>query len=317
MQREFFLCQHPALAREVDVDIPCGVLTAVTGVAGSGKSSLVSGELLRRHREIISVDQSPIGASSRSNMATYLGVFDTIRRLFAQANAKSASLFSSNSAGACPVCKGLGEIRLDLAFMDAVTSVCEACKGRRFTDEVLALRLRGKNVDEVLRLTAEEGVTFFAREDEICRALERAVEVGLGYMTLGQPLSTLSGGERQRVKLATELGKAGKTYVLDEPTTGLHMSDVDRLIDLMDRLVDAGNSVIVIEHNLAVIARADWIIDMGPGAGRAGGTIVSQGPPAKVMHDPASVTGSFLRKQAMRRAIASELTAAYQEAGSG
>ena len=186
--------------------------------------------------------------------------------------------------------------------MDAVTSVCEACKGRRFVDEVLALRLRGKNIDDVLQLTAEEGVTFFAQEDEICRALERAVEVGLGYMTLGQPLSTLSGGERQRVKLASELGKAGKTYVLDEPTTGLHMSDVDRLIDLMDRLVDAGNSVIVIEHNLAVIARADWIIDMGPGAGRAGGTIVAQGPPAKVMNDPASVTGAFLRKQVARSA---------------
>ncbi len=286
--------------QKVDVDIPCGVLTAVTGVAGSGKSSLVSGELLRRHRDIISVDQSPIGASSRSNMATYIGVFDTIRKRFAQSNAKSASLFSANSAGACPVCKGLGEIHLDLAFMDAVTSVCEACKGRRFTDEVLALRLRGKNIDEVLRLTAEEAVSFFAQEQDICPPLERAVEVGLGYMTLGQPLSTLSGGERQRVKLATELGNVGRTYVMDEPTTGLHMSDVDRLIGLMDRLVDAGNSVIVIEHNLAVIARADWIIDMGPGAGRAGGKIVSQGPPARVMQDPASVTGSFLKKQIAR-----------------
>jgi excinuclease UvrABC ATPase subunit len=282
--------------KKVDVDIPCGVLTAVTGVAGSGKSSLISGELLRRHRDIINVNQGPIGASSRSNMATYIGVLDSIRKLFAHVSAKSASLFSSNSAGACPACKGLGEIHLDLAFMDTVTSVCEACKGRRFTDEVLALRLRDKSIDEVLRMTAEEGVAFFARDDDICLPLKRAVEVGLGYMTLGQPLSTLSGGERQRVKLATELGNVGKTYVMDEPTTGLHMSDVDRLIALMDRLVDTGNSVIVIEHNLAVIARADWVIDMGPGAGRAGGTIVSQGPPAKLMHDPRSVTGSFLKR---------------------
>jgi excinuclease UvrABC ATPase subunit len=288
--------------KKVDVDIPCGVLTAVTGVAGSGKSSLISGELLRRHREIISVDQSPVAASSRSNLATYVGVHDTIRKLFAHANARSASLFSSNSAGACPACKGLGEIHLDLAFMDAVTSLCEVCKGRRFTDEVLSLHLRGKNIDDVLRLTTEEAVTFFGREDDIRLPLERAVEVGLGYMTLGQPLSTLSGGERQRVKLATELGNVGRIYVMDEPTTGLHMSDVDRLLRLIDRLVDTGNSVIVIEHNLAVIAQADWVIDMGPGAGRAGGTIVSQGPPIEVMHDPASLTGIFLKRHIVRGA---------------
>jgi excinuclease UvrABC ATPase subunit len=279
----------------LDVDIPRGVLTVVTGVAGSGKSSLINGVLMRQHPEIVCIDQGALTGSVRSNMATYTGVLDPIRTLFARANDVSASLFSANSAGACPACHGLGEITLDLAFMDAITSECELCRGRRFRDDVLALSYRGKAIDEVLALTAEEAVDFFSDRTDVCAALERVVEVGLGYLTLGQPLSTLSGGERQRIKLATELQNSGRTYVLDEPTTGLHMSDVARLIALIDRLVDNGSSVIVIEHNIDVIAHADWIIDMGPGAGRDGGRVIAQGTPEELALDPASVTGPFLK----------------------
>jgi excinuclease UvrABC ATPase subunit len=285
--------------KRVDIDVPLGAITVVTGVAGSGKSSLINGELMQRYPAIISIDQGALVGSSRSNLATYLDVFDGIRQLFARTHSASASLFSSNSKGACPACKGLGEVHLDLAFMDAITSVCEICKGRRYTNAVLALRYRGKNIDEVLRMTAEDAVQFFAKELEIRGPLERAVEVGLSYMTLGQPLSTLSGGERQRVKLATELREGGRTYVMDEPTTGLHLSDVRRLITLLNKMVDAGNTVIVIEHNLAVIAQADYIIDMGPGAGRDGGTIVAQGTPVRILDDPNSVTGPFLRRYAL------------------
>jgi excinuclease UvrABC ATPase subunit len=287
--------------QKVNAEFPCGVLTVVTGVAGSGKSSLVNGELTARYPEIVSIDQGALVGSSRSNMATYLGVMDSIRRLFAQANGVSSSMFSSNSAGACPVCKGLGEVHLDLAFMDSVISICEACRGRRFTDEVLSMRYRGRNIDEVLRLTADDALELFQHDALIYRPLRRAVEVGLSYLTLGQPLSTLSGGERQRVKLATELGNSGRIYILDEPTTGLHMSDVDRLQALLDRLVDAGNTVIVIEHNLAVIARADWVIDMGPGAGHGGGRIVTQGPPAKVCAFHGSSTAQYLKRYITRQ----------------
>ena len=278
----------------VDVDIPRGVLTVVTGVAGSGKSSLINGVLMRQHPDIVCVDQGALTGSVRSNMATYTGVLDPIRTLFADENDVSASLFSANSAGACPACRGLGEVTLDLAFMDSITSVCEMCHGRRFRDDVLALTYGGKPIDAVLKLTAEDAIGFFDGQPEIRGPLERVVEVGLGYLALGQPLSTLSGGERQRIKLATELQNSGQTYVLDEPTTGLHMSDVARLIALMDRLVDNGSSVIAIEHNLDVVARADWIIDMGPGAGRDGGHVVAQGSPMEVMGDKDSVTGVFL-----------------------
>ncbi|MGK5045817.1 ATP-binding cassette domain-containing protein [Janthinobacterium sp. GB4P2] len=285
--------------KDVSVDIPQCVMTVVTGVAGSGKSSLISGELMRRYPTIVYIDQGALVGSRRSNTATYTGILDPIRRLFAQANASNASLFSANSAGACPNCKGLGETHLDLAFMDAITSVCEVCKGRRYTDAVLALSYRGKNIDEVLRLTIESARSFFAEQSAICQTLQRVMEVGLDYLALGQPLSTLSGGERQRIKLATELENNGKVYVLDEPTTGLHMSDVARLIALLDRLVDKGSTVIVIEHNLDVIARADWVIDMGPGAGRKGGQIVAQGTPAQLTHDVHSVTGVFLKRRVM------------------
>jgi excinuclease UvrABC ATPase subunit len=214
----------------VDVDIPRRVLTVVTGVAGSGKSSLINGVLMRQHPDVVCIDQGALTGSVRSNMATYTGVADPIRALFAKANGVAASLFSANSAGACPACRGLGEVTLDLAFMDAVTSACELCHGRRFRDDVRALTYDGKAIDEVLRLTTEDAVTFFADHTAICAALERVVEVGLGYLALWQPLSTLSGGERQRMKLATELQNSGQTYVLDEPTTGLHMSDVARLM---------------------------------------------------------------------------------------
>ena len=279
----------------VSVDIPRGVLTVVTGVAGSGKSSLINGVLLRQQPEIVCVDQGALTGSVRSNMATYTGILDPIRASFAKANRVSASLFSANSTGACPTCRGLGEVTLDLAFMDSITTLCETCHGRRFRDDVLKLTYRGLAIDQVLKLTAEDAVAFFADQPEIRRPLERVVDVGLGYLTLGQPLSTLSGGERQRIKLATELQNRGITYVLDEPTTGLHMSDVSRLIALMDRLVDNGSTVIAIEHNLDVVARADWIIDMGPGAGRDGGHVVARGTPAQIMSNKASVTGSFLK----------------------
>ncbi|WP_292529505.1 excinuclease ABC subunit UvrA [Mesorhizobium sp.] len=278
-----------------DVDIPRRVLTVVTGVAGSGKSSLINGVLMRQHPDIICVDQGALTGSIRSNIATYTGVLDPVRDLFAEENGTSPSQFSANSAGACPACRGLGEVTLDLAFMDSITSICEACHGRRFRDDVLAMTYRGKAIDEVLKLTAEDAAAFFADQPPVSGPLGRVVEVGLGYLALGQPLSTLSGGERQRIKLATELQNSGQTYVLDEPTTGLHMSDVARLIALMDRLVDNGSSVIAIEHNLDVIARADWIIDMGPGAGRDGGRVVAQGTPEQIINDKQSITGPFLK----------------------
>ncbi|MGY0558504.1 MULTISPECIES: ATP-binding cassette domain-containing protein [unclassified Lysobacter] len=278
----------------IDVDIPRGVLTVVTGVAGSGKTSLINGVLIRQHPDIVCVDQGALTGSIRSNMATYTGVLDPIRALFAGENGVSASLFSANSTGACPACRGLGEVTLDLAFMDSITSVCETCHGRRFRDDVLALTYGGMAIDAVMNLTAEGAIAFFDDQPDVRDPLEGVVEVGLGYLTLGQPLSTLSGGERQRIKLATELQNSGQTYVLDEPTTGLHMSDVARLIALMDRLVDNGSSVIAIEHNLDVVARADWIIDMGPGAGRDGGHVVAQGTPTHVMSEKDSVTGVFL-----------------------
>ncbi|MEO8805745.1 MAG: excinuclease ABC subunit UvrA [Burkholderiaceae bacterium] len=278
----------------VDVDIPRGVLTVVTGVAGSGKSSLVNGVLVAQHPDILCVDQSALAGSTRSNMATYTGVLDSIRALFASENKVSASLFSANSTGGCPTCRGLGEVTLDLGFMDSITTICETCHGRRFRGDVLKLTYHGMAIDEALKLTAENAVAFFIDQSAVSGPLQRVVEVGLGYLALGQPLSTLSGGERQRIKLATELHRGSQTYVLDEPTTGLHMSDVARLITLLDEMVDSGSSVIVIEHNLDVIARADWIIDMGPGAGRDGGRVVAQGTPAQIARDQASVTGAFL-----------------------
>ncbi|MFI6982616.1 ATP-binding cassette domain-containing protein [Embleya sp. NPDC050154] len=280
--------------RNVDVDIPTGVLTVVTGVAGSGKSTLISDVLVAAHPQAVVVDQSGVGISSRSTPATYVGVLDTVRKLFAKANDVDPGMFTFNSLGACPECQGRGVIRTDMAFMDPVTTRCEACEGRRFRDEVLAYRLRGKSIVEVLALTAEEAVDYFT-EKALRTRVRSLVSVGLGYLTLGQPLSSLSGGELQRLKLASELHKAGSVYILDEPTTGLHMSDVETLIRLLDRLVDAGNTVVVVEHNLDVVKRADHVLDLGPGGGKHGGTVVFEGTPAELVKAEDSATAEFLR----------------------
>ncbi|SEW51313.1 ATP-binding cassette domain-containing protein [Chitinophaga arvensicola] len=281
--------------QKVSVDIPEGVFTVVTGVAGSGKSSLINGVLPRLYPDIVCINQHALAGSVRSNPATYTGIADQIRSLFARANKVSAGLFTSNGEGACPACKGLGVTSMDLAFMDAVVTTCEVCQGRRFKDNVLGYTLRGKSIDEVLKLNVEEASQFFSEED-IVNVLQRLHEVGLDYLTLGQPLDSLSGGERQRIKLATELENTGNVYILDEPTTGLHLSDVDNLIALLNRLVDNGSTVIAIEHNLDVISQADWIIDMGPGAGRDGGKVVFEGTPAALINDKNSLTGIFLKK---------------------
>jgi excinuclease UvrABC ATPase subunit len=282
--------------QDVDVDFPTGVLTVVTGVAGSGKSSLV-GVLLDQHPGGVVVDQSAVSTSRRSNAATYTGIAGPIRRLFATANGVSPSLFSANSSGACPTCRGLGVVYTDLAFMGGFTAVCPTCEGRRFTDEVLKYTLDGRSIADILDLTIADAQPVF-EHPEIDPVLAALVDVGLGYLTLGQPLSTLSGGESQRLKLATELHRApsNAVYVLDEPTTGLHLADVGCLLDVLDRLVDAGNTLVVIEHNLDVVRRADWVIDIGPGAGHHGGQVVFSGPPHELVEDPESVTAEHLRR---------------------
>ncbi|MEK3883140.1 excinuclease ABC subunit UvrA [Paenibacillus sp. PL2-23] len=281
--------------KNVTVDIPVGVLTVVTGVAGSGKSTLINGAFLSSHPEAIVIDQSAVGTSIRSNPATYTGMMDEIRRQFAAANKVSASLFSFNSKGACPGCQGIGTIYTDLAFLEPIRTTCEICGGRRFNEEVLAYKLNGKSISDVLAMTVREASEFFVKK-ELLRQLRTLEDVGLGYMTLGQPLSTLSGGECQRIKLAGELHKEGSLYVMDEPTTGLHMSDISRLLDIMNRLVDGGNTVVVIEHNLDVIKSADWIIDMGPEGGHRGGRVVFEGPPALLAAAQHSMTGAYLRQ---------------------
>ncbi|WP_058041131.1 ATP-binding cassette domain-containing protein [Streptomyces roseifaciens] len=284
--------------KNVSVDIPTGVLVAVTGVAGSGKSTLISEEFTARHPEAVFIDQSAIGANSRSTPATWVGIMDTVRKLFADANGVPAGLFSFNSTGACPACGGKGTVTADMAFADPVTTVCESCRGLRYSAEALAHTLRGRTVTDVLALTAEEACAFFTGRGEkgVRAALETLVEVGLGYLTLGQPLSTLSGGERQRLKLAGHLGSRSSIYVLDEPTTGLHMADVETLQRLLDRLVDDGNTVIVIEHNLDVVKRADRVIDMGPEGGRHGGQVLFTGTPAQLLEHRTSHTARALRK---------------------
>jgi excinuclease ABC A subunit len=279
--------------KDVSVDIPLGVLTVVTGVAGSGKSSLVHGSLPRREGVIV-VDQSAIRGSRRSNPATYSGLLDPIRTAFAKANRVKAALFSANSEGACPNCKGIGLVYTDLAMMAGVASVCEECEGKRFTPEVLTHKLRGKDISEVLGMSVTEARDFFPSGG--ARAiLDRLADVGLGYLRLGQPLTTLSGGERQRLKLAIHMAEKVSTYVLDEPTTGLHLADVDQLLALLDRLVDDGNTVIVIEHHQAVMAHADWLIDLGPGAGLDGGRVVFTGTPADLVAHGDSLTARHLR----------------------
>ncbi len=281
--------------KDVTVGIPVGVLTAVTGVAGSGKSSLIRDVFVRRYPEAIFVDQSAIGASSRSTPATYLGLLDPIRKLFAKTTGQSAALFSFNSAGACKQCEGRGVIVTEIAYMDPVTTHCDACDGRRFSDDVLAHTVRGASIADVLAMSAEQALEFFA-EKAIHAKLRTMNEVGLEYLSLGQAMSTLSGGERQRIKLATQLGNVGSVYVLDEPTTGLHMSDVDTLLGLLDGLVDRGNTVVVIEHNLDVVGHADWVIDLGPDGGKDGGEVVFTGTPAELLTHPTSLTGEYLRK---------------------
>ena len=282
--------------RDVSVDVPTGVLVGVTGVAGSGKSSLIHGCLPRENPSVTVIDQSPIKGSRRSNPATYTGILDPIRKAFATATGAKAALFSANSEGACPACNGLGMVYTELGFMAEVASVCEECEGRRFTDDVLELRLRGRNIVEVLAMAVEEAREFFT-EKPVRVMLDRLVNVGLGYMSLGQELDTLSGGERQRLRLAIEMASDTEVYVLDEPTTGLHMADVDNLVGLLDRLVDAGKTVIVIEHNLDVIARADWVIDLGPGGGHDGGRVIFEGTPADLVRAKGSLTGEYLARR--------------------
>ncbi|QYX77532.1 ATP-binding cassette domain-containing protein [Streptomyces akebiae] len=283
--------------RNVDVDIPLGVLTVVTGVAGSGKSSLVHGSI-PSEEGVVSVDQTPIRGSRRSNPATYTGLADPIRKAFAKANGVKPALFSANSEGACPTCNGAGVIYTDLAIMQSVATTCEECEGKRFEASVLEYRFGGRDISEVLAMSVAEAEAFFgegeARTPAAHRIVERMADVGLGYLTLGQPLTTLSGGERQRLKLATHMGDKGGVYVLDEPTTGLHLADVEQLLGLLDRLVDAGKSVIVIEHHQAVMAHADWIIDLGPGAGHDGGRIVFEGTPADLVAARSTLTGEHL-----------------------
>lgn len=281
--------------KNITVAIPVGVLTMVTGVAGSGKSTLINDVFAKQDPEAVLIDQSAVSTSIRSNPATYTGILDDIRRLFAQANDVSASLFSFNSKGACSNCQGLGFIYTDLAFLEPVKTPCEICGGKRFKEEVLEYKLKGKSISDVLEMTVQEAVEFFDKKD-LKKRLQAIHDVGLDYLTLGQPLSTLSGGECQRIKLAGNLHKKGSIYVLDEPTTGLHMSDVGHLLEIMDSLVDSGNSVIVIEHNLDVIKNADWVIDLGPEGGKNGGEIVFTGTPADLLNEPGSLTGQYLKK---------------------
>ncbi len=283
--------------QNVDVDVPLGVLCVVTGVAGSGKSSLIHGSLAE-HEGVVVIDQGAIKGSRRSNPATYTSLLEPIRKAFAKANGVKPALFSANSEGACPACKGAGVIYTDLGIMDTVETVCEECEGKRFNAEVLEYTFGGSNIAEVLAMSVEQARDFFAEGDAKVAAahtiLERLHDVGLGYIRLGQPLTTLSGGERQRLKLATHLGTKGGVYVLDEPTTGLHLADVENLLGLLDRLVDSGKSVVVIEHHQAVMAHADWIIDLGPGAGHDGGRVVFEGTPAELVADASTLTGQHL-----------------------
>ncbi|MBT2369272.1 excinuclease ABC subunit UvrA [Streptomyces sp. ISL-10] len=286
----------------VDVDVPLGVLVVVTGVAGSGKSSLVHGSLCRQRDAadagVVSIDQGAIRGSRRSNPATYTGLLDPIRKAFAKANGVKPALFSANSEGACPTCNGAGVIYTDLAMMAGVATTCEECEGKRFQASVLEYHLGGRDISEVLAMSVAEAEEFFgageARTPAAHRILDRLADVGLGYLSLGQPLTTLSGGERQRLKLATHMAEKGGVYVLDEPTTGLHLADVEQLLGLLDRLVDSGKSVIVVEHHQAVMAHADWIIDLGPGAGHDGGRIVFEGTPTDLVAARTTLTGEHL-----------------------
>ncbi len=282
---------------DVDVDIPLGVLCVVTGVAGSGKSSLIQGSVSGQDG-VVSVDQTPIRGSRRSNPATYTGLLDPIRKAFAKANGVKPALFSANSEGACPNCNGAGVIYTDLAMMAGVATTCEECEGKRYQASVLNHLFGGRDISEVLALSVTEAEALFGAGEAHTPAahaiLDRLADVGLGYLSLGQPLTTLSGGERQRLKMATHMAERGSVYVLDEPTAGLHLADVEQLLGLLDRLVDSGKSVIVIAHHQAVMAHADWIIDLGPGAGHDGGRIVFEGTPADLVSARSTLTGDHL-----------------------
>lgn len=283
--------------KNVDVDIPLGILTVVTGVAGSGKSSLIRDVFAKQYEDrVILVDQSPVTATGRSTVCTYLGFFDEIRKVFANENKVSSSLFSFNSTGACPHCKGRGTITTELVFMDPVTTTCEHCNGKRYSDEAMQYRFRGKNIVELLDTSVEDALEFFKGCTKIEKHLRALMETGLPYLSLGQPLSTLSGGERQRVKLAKELYGKGNIYVLDEPTTGLHASDTDKIMHLLGSLVDKGNTVVVIEHNTDVMKMADYIIDVGPDGGSSGGEIVFTGTPKEMVEKSNTITAQYLRK---------------------
>jgi excinuclease UvrABC ATPase subunit len=283
--------------QKIDLDIPLGVLVVITGVAGSGKSSLIDGSVAKLD-EVITVDQTPIRGSRRSNPATYTGLLEPIRKAFAKANGVKPALFSANSEGACPHCNGAGVIYTDLGVMATVETTCDVCEGKRFDTAVLNYHFGGRDISQVLALSVADAQTFFGVGDAKLPAAHKILtslnEVGLGYLSLGQPLTTLSGGERQRLKLATHMGAAGGVYVLDEPTTGLHLADVEQLLGLLDGLVDSGKSVIVIEHHQAVMAHADWIIDLGPGAGHDGGRVVFEGTPEDLVGARSTLTGKHL-----------------------
>lgn len=287
--------EHASLnnLKDVSVDIPTGVLTVVTGVAGSGKSSLINQTFLKQYPDAVTIDQSAVGANRRSNPATYTGIMDDTRKAFAKANGVEAGLFSFNSKGACENCQGAGVVYTDLAFLDGVKTPCEVCQGKRFKEEVLSYHLNGKSISDVLEMTIAQALEYFDQK-EITRKLQALSDVGLDYLTLGQPLSTLSGGECQRIKLASELHKKGSIYVMDEPTTGLHTSDITHLLAIINRLVDSGNTVIAIEHNLDIIRNADWIIDMGPEGGNAGGEVLFEGTPMDLKSAKHSLTAQYI-----------------------
>lgn len=283
--------------KNVDVDIPLGILTVVTGVAGSGKSSLIRDVFANQYEEqVVLIDQSAITATGRSTVCTFLGFFDDIRKVFAAENHTGAGLFSFNSKGACPYCKGRGMITTELVFMEPVTTVCEHCNGSRYSDEALQYLYKGKTIVEVLDMSVEEALPFFAESRKISEKLNALMEVGLPYISLGQPLSTFSGGERQRVKLAQHMKKKGNIYILDEPTTGLHPADIEKVVELLESVVDRGNTVVVIEHNTDVMKLADYIIDVGPDGGSKGGEIVFTGTPKEMYENADTITAKYLRK---------------------